>query len=109
MVLPVLRRQCRSRGAASGGDGGYGADRGESGRRRLLKIGITLQLTEDAAELSDPAGSKALDLVISQFSQAERVDVTGARDALKAALEQKVIEAYEGDVMGIYYSEYVTQ
>jgi len=75
----------------------------------LLKIGVTLQLTEDAAELSDPAGSKALDLVISQFSQAERVDVTGARDALKAALEQKVIEAYEGDVMGIYYSEYVTQ
>ena len=27
----------------------------------------------------------------------------------QAALEQKIIEAYEGDVMGIYYSEYVTQ
>jgi flagellar FliL protein len=50
----------------------------------FLKIGVTLQLTEDAAELSDPAGSKALDLVISQFSQAQRVDVTGARDALKS-------------------------
>jgi flagellar FliL protein len=75
----------------------------------FLKIGVMLQLTEDAAELSDPTGSKALDLVISQFSQAERVDVTGARDALKAALEQKIIEANEGDVMGIYYSEYVTQ
>ena len=55
----------------------------------FLKIGVTLQLTEDAVELSDPAGSKALDLVISQFSQAQRVDVTGARDALKAALEQR--------------------
>jgi flagellar FliL protein len=51
---------------------------------RFLKTGVTLQLTEDAVELSDPAGSKALDLVISQFSQAQRVDVTGARDALKS-------------------------
>jgi len=31
------------------------------------------------------------------------------RDALKAALEQKVIEAYHGEVMAIYYTEYVTQ
>ena len=75
----------------------------------FLKIGLTLQLTEDAVELSDPAGSKAPDLIISQFSQAQAVDVTGARDAPKAALEQKIIEAHEGDVMGIYYSEYVTQ
>ena len=36
----------------------------------FLKTGVTLQLTEDAVELSDPAGSKALNLVISQFSQA---------------------------------------
>jgi flagellar FliL protein len=33
----------------------------------------------------------------------------GARDALKADLEKRIIEAYEGEVMGIYYSEYVTQ
>jgi flagellar FliL protein len=72
-----------------------------------LKVGIVLQLTEDVAE--EPDGSKALDLVISQFSQAQPADVTGARDALKAALEQRIIEAYEGEVMGIYYSEYVTQ
>ena len=72
-----------------------------------LKVGIVLQLTEEVAE--EPDGSKALDLLISQFSQANPVDVTGARDALKAALEQKIIEAYGGEVMGIYYSEYVTQ
>jgi hypothetical protein len=29
----------------------------------FLKIGLTLQLTEDAVELSDPAGSKAPDLI----------------------------------------------
>ena len=39
--------------------------------------------------------------------------MTGAREALKEALEQKIIEAYTEDdvpmVMGIYYTEYVTQ
>jgi flagellar protein FliL len=39
--------------------------------------------------------------------------VTGARDALKAALQKKIIHAYEKDgteiVMGVYYTEYVTQ
>ena len=58
-------------------------------------------------------GSKATDLVISTFSQAAPADVTGARDALKEALQQKIIEAYTVDdkpqVMGIYYTEYVTQ
>ena len=33
----------------------------------------------------------------------------GARDAFKAALQEKIIEAYHGEVMGIYYTEYVTQ
>jgi flagellar protein FliL len=81
-----------------------------------LKIGVTLQLTTDAAgghgggELD---GSKALDLIISTFSQANPADVTGAREALKEALEKKIVDAYKIDgtemVMGIYYNQYVTQ
>ena len=75
-----------------------------------LKVGVTLQLTEEAgAEGGEINGAKALDLIISQFSQAQPADIVGARDALKSALEQKIIEAYDGDVMGIYFSEYVTQ
>ncbi len=39
--------------------------------------------------------------------------MTGARDALKEALEEKIIEAYTEDghplVLTIYYTEYVTQ
>src|SRR5919112_1061010 len=54
-------------------------------------------------------GAKAYDQIISTFSQAQPADVTGARDALKEALEEKIIEAYHGEVMGIYYTEYVTQ
>ena len=50
-----------------------------------LKIGVTLQFTEEGSaggEGGGPDGSKALDLVISTFSQAAPADVTGARDAL---------------------------
>ena len=81
-----------------------------------LKIGLSLEVTEEGAAGGEGGGldgSKATDLVISTFSQAAPADVTGARDALKEALEQKIVEAYteEGHelVMGIYYTEYVTQ
>ena len=81
-----------------------------------LKIGVSLELTEEGAAGGHGGGldgSKATDLVISTFSQAAPADVVGARDALKEALEQKIVEAYTEDdhelVMGIYYTEYVTQ
>ncbi|MCF6744996.1 flagellar basal body-associated FliL family protein [Blastococcus sp. KM273128] len=75
-----------------------------------LKIGVALQFTEDAvAEGEEPDGTKATDLIISQFSQAQPVDVAGAREALREALQQRIIEAYDGAVMGIYYTEFVTQ
>jgi flagellar protein FliL len=75
-----------------------------------LKIGVALQLVEGGGHGEGPPdGAKASDLVIATFSQAKPGDVTGARDALKAALEEKIVEAYHGEVMGIYYTEYVTQ
>jgi flagellar protein FliL len=82
-----------------------------------LKIGITLEYTAAAASGGHGSGgvdgSKAYDQIISTFSQAKPADVTGARDALKEALEKKIVEAYTEDgvehVMGIYYTEYVTQ
>jgi flagellar protein FliL len=77
-----------------------------------LKIGIALQLTADAGK-EVPDGSQALDLIISTFSQAAPADVTGARDALKQSLEKKIVDAYKANgteiVMGVYYTEYVTQ
>ena len=82
-----------------------------------LKIGITLDYTTAAAGGGHGAGgvdgAKAYDAIISTFSQAAPADVIGARDALKETLEQKIIEAYTEHevpmVMGIYYTEYVTQ
>src|SRR3954466_15670242 len=77
-----------------------------------LKIGIALQLTADAAEEA-PEGAEALDLVISTYSQANPTDVITARDALKEAVEKKIVDAYKEDgteiVMGIYLPQYVTQ
>jgi flagellar FliL protein len=83
-----------------------------------LKIGISLQTTEEAASGGHGGGgvdgSKALDLVISTYSQAQPADVTGAREALKESLEHQIVEAYTDEegvemVMGIYFTEYVTQ
>jgi flagellar protein FliL len=82
-----------------------------------LKIGITLDITTAAAGGGHGGaaldGAKAYDEIIATFSQAQPEDVTGARDALKEALEKKIVEAYTEEdvpmVMGIYYTEYVTQ
>ena len=82
-----------------------------------LKVGIALQLTDASAAGGHGGasldGSKALDLLISTYSQAQPADVTGARDALKEALEHKIVEAYTEDghemVMDVYLTEYVTQ
>ncbi|MGY1639149.1 flagellar basal body-associated protein FliL [Geodermatophilus sp. SYSU D00742] len=82
-----------------------------------LKIGITLEYTAAAASGGHGSGgvdgSKALDLVISTYSQAQLSDVTAAREALKEALEQKIVDAYTEDgvpmVMHVYLTEYVTQ
>ena len=82
-----------------------------------LKVGVTLEITVEAASGGHGGGgvdgSKALDLVISTFSQAAPADVVGAREALKEALKAKIIEAYTEHevpmVMDIYYNEYVTQ
>ncbi|WP_440902008.1 flagellar basal body-associated FliL family protein [Actinosynnema sp.] len=74
-----------------------------------LKLKLSLQQTKDAAE--DVDGSKALDLVVSEFSNRSIAELSSneARESLKAALQEKVVSAYEDLVMGIYFTEFVTQ
>ncbi|GAA4748257.1 hypothetical protein GCM10023328_33270 [Modestobacter marinus] len=82
-----------------------------------LKLGFTLQfsLTYDESAGgghgggATPDGSKALDIAISQFSGAALSDVQTNREAMKAAFEAAVVEAYHGDVYELWYTEYVTQ
>jgi len=80
-----------------------------------LKLGLALQYTLEYDEGGDghsgPVydGSEALDLAIAQFSGAALTDVQTNREALKAALQASIVEAYHENVMSIYITEYVTQ
>ena len=73
-----------------------------------LKIGIALQLVEGAAEVD---GSKALDATIDLFSGQDVADISKeeTRKALKRKLGTELEERYDGDVMGVYFTEFVTQ
>lgn len=73
-----------------------------------LRIGIALQLVEGAKEVD---GSKALDATIAEFSGATTTEVNqpARREALKKALLKELDHRYDGDVMGVYFTEFVTQ
>jgi flagellar FliL protein len=74
-----------------------------------LRVGIALQVVEKPK--TEPEGSKALDLTISTLSGRQVADLadTTKRDAIKAELAGKIAKAYDGDVMDIYFTEFVTQ
>jgi flagellar FliL protein len=78
-----------------------------------LKVGFALQQTADAHEAVDP--SEALNLAIETYtgmSVAELATEKG-REHAKDKLLEKIVEAYTVDgtqeVMGIYYTSFVTQ
>jgi flagellar FliL protein len=73
-----------------------------------LRLGMALQLTAEA-ETPDPA--KALDLAIALYSGRPIAEVTDpvTREALKDQLLVQLVEAYEGQVMDLYLTDYVTQ
>ncbi|WP_374454286.1 flagellar basal body-associated protein FliL [Nocardioides sp.] len=73
-----------------------------------LRVGIALQLSADAHEAD---GSKALDATIDLFSGVDQAELTkaGQRKELKHQLEEKLHEDYHGDVLEVYFTEFVTQ
>jgi len=73
-----------------------------------LRVGIALQLVQGAA---DADGSKALDATIDEFSGLQMADVNdpNKRAVLKKQLEKELGKRYDGDVMGVYFTEFVTQ
>ena len=73
-----------------------------------LKIGIALQLTADAHEAD---GAKALDATIDLFSGRTMDQLTRPenREKLKAELEKELDDLYHGEVMGVYFTDFVTQ
>jgi flagellar FliL protein len=75
----------------------------------FLKVSIALQATIEAHE--EPNGSKALDLLISQFSNKSVAELSSneAREEHKKELVEKVKDAYEDEVYDIYFTEFVMQ
>jgi flagellar protein FliL len=73
-----------------------------------LKLGLALQLVEGATEVD---GSKALDAAIDLFSGRSIGEVSQPveRKHLKEKLSLRLEEAYEGEVMKVYFTEFVTQ
>ena len=73
-----------------------------------LRLGLALQLTADAHEAE---GSKALDAAISLFSGLEVAEIARPeqREELREKLMERLDEAYHGEVMDVYFTEFVTQ
>lgn len=73
-----------------------------------LKIGLALQGTTKATELE---GSKALDAAIGLFSGRSMEEVTrpDERRHLKSELREKLEQLYDGEVMDVYFTDFVTQ
>jgi flagellar FliL protein len=76
---------------------------------RYLRLGLGLQLTALVEEDVDP--SRALDTAIALFSQRPVTEISTpeGREALKAELGLQLAEAYEGEVVDVYFTNFVYQ
>lgn len=74
-----------------------------------LKIGIALQASKKAGE--DLDGSKALDQTISIFSgrSMKMLAKSDYREKLKKELVKKLEKSYDDEVIGVYFTDFVTQ
>jgi len=73
-----------------------------------LRVGIALQLVSGVKEAD---GSKALDATIDEFSGKDMAQVNdpARRAVYKKELVKELGHRYEGEVMGVYFTEFVTQ
>lgn len=78
-----------------------------------LRLGLSLQLTTEASgeHAGEIDGSQALDAAIDVFSGRSVAEVAkdGQRDKLKEELAKLCEERYHGEVMDVYFTEFVTE
>jgi flagellar FliL protein len=74
-----------------------------------LRIGIALQASKGAP--TDLDGSKALDATIELFSgqPMDKLSERSSRDRLKGELVHRLDTLYDGEVIGVYFTDFVTQ
>jgi flagellar FliL protein len=76
---------------------------------RYLRLGFALQLSADVKEEVNTA--RAVDQAIALFSGRDIAEVSdpAVRDQLVTELTHELSETYEGEVLDVYLTEYVTQ
>ena len=78
---------------------------------RLLKVGIALQLPlpKDGGKEEELNGSVALDETISFLGRYRYADLASpdSREVAKAKLSTRVSERYHGEVMQVYFTEFI--
>lgn len=76
---------------------------------RYLRLGFSIQLTEDAPEELKTA--PALDIAIATFSgrPVEEINNMESRAQITKQLVADLNDAYEGTVVDVYYTDFVTQ
>lgn len=74
-----------------------------------LRIGLALQEAKGAP--ADLDGSKALDATIELFSgqPMDQLARTASRDHLKSVLVHRLDKLYDGEVIGVYFTDFVMQ
>lgn len=76
---------------------------------RYLRLGFSMQLTKEAT--AEIPVARAMDLAIGVFSGRDIAEVNDAarREELKNELARQLSETFEGEVVDVYLTDYVTQ
>lgn len=76
-----------------------------------LRLGLGLQLSAEAGGHGELDVAKALDAAIALYSGREVSELADAqaREDLKHELSTTLDELYHGEVVGVYYTDFVTQ
>jgi len=79
----------------------------------FLRVGMGLQLIEgiEKAEFEKGKTAKASDVLIAELggSQMEEIATAEGRERVKETLKEHLKEAYEGEVIDVYFTDFVMQ
>lgn len=79
----------------------------------FLRVGMGLQLIEglEAKEFEEGLSAKATDIVIELLGGSDMAEISTpeGRDHVKKELKEHLKEAYEGEVLDVYFTDFVMQ
>ena len=79
----------------------------------FLRVGMAIQLVEGVLveEFDKGENAKANDLMIAEFGgkSMEELGTTKGREEMKKHLQEKLKETYEGDVIDVFFTDFVMQ